>query len=146
MPNMFNFQAYNSFTTSHFTLKYRPVITLKHPLKQILGFKFLIAFTLLMAASHGSAAILGQMPAHGDILYITTEPCTAENGRVEPNWYFSYSVNSLGSVTRSCYVRYNDQIWIKGPYGAESTFPMSYFSKPAGGDSGKSEQGSEVKQ
>lgn len=99
-----------------------------------------------MVAGQGVAAIIGQMPAHGDILYITTEPCTAENGRVEPNWYFSYSVNSLGSVTRSCYVRYNDQIWIKGPFGAESTFPMSYFGKPAGSDSGKAEQGSEVKQ
>lgn len=94
----------------------------------------------------GFAAIIGQMPTHGDILYITTQPCTAENGRVEPNWYFSYSVNSLGSVTRSCYVRYNDQIWIKGPFGAESTFPMSYFGKPATSDSGKADQGSEVKQ
>ena len=99
-----------------------------------------------MAAGQGGAAIIGQMPAHGDILYITSQPCTAENGRVEPNWFFSYSVNSLGSVTRSCYVRYNDQIWIKGPFGAESTFPMSYFGKPATSDSGKADQGSEVKQ
>ena len=122
------------------------MITLKRPLNQIPKFKFLIFSTLCMVAGQGVAAIIGQMPAHGDILYITTEPCTAENGRVEPNWYFSYSVNSLGSVTRSCYVRYNDQIWIKGPFGAESTFPMSYFGKPAGSDSGKAEQGSEVKQ
>ncbi len=106
----------------------------------------MIFSALCLLAGQGAAAIIGQMPAHGDILYITTEPCTAENGRVEPNWYFSYSVNSLGSVTRSCYVRYNDQIWIKGPYGSESTFPMSYFGKPAASDSGKSEQGSEVKQ
>jgi hypothetical protein len=89
---------------------------------------------------------LGQMPVHGDILYITTEPCTAENGRVEPNWYFSYSVSSLGSVTRSCYVLHNDQVWIKGPYGAESTFPMSFFKKPAGTGSGQPEQGSSLKQ
>ena len=146
MSNVFNFWTYNSSTTPNFNRKYRPVITFKHPLTQILRFKLLMVSVLLMTANCGSAAILGQMPAHGDILYITTEPCTSENGRVEPNWYFSYSVNSLGTVTRSCYVRYNDQIWIKGPYGSESTFPMSYFAKPAGGDSGKSDQGSEVKQ
>jgi hypothetical protein len=122
------------------------VITLKRPLSQILQFQFLIFSALCMLTGQGLAAIIGQMPAHGDVLYITTQPCTAENGRVEPNWYFSYSVNSLGSVTRSCYVRYNDQIWVKGPFGAESTFPMSYFSKPATSDSGKAEQGSEVKQ
>jgi hypothetical protein len=122
------------------------VITLKRPLQQILKIKFLIFWALCMAAGQGVSAIIGQMPAHGDILYITSQPCTAENGRVEPNWFFSYSVNSLGSVTRSCYVRYNDQIWIKGPFGAESTFPMSYFGKPATSDSGKADQGSEVKQ
>jgi hypothetical protein len=122
------------------------VIIFKRPLKQILKPQFLIFCALCMTVGQGVAAIIGQMPAHGDILYITSEPCTAENGRVEPNWYFSYSVNSLGSVTRSCYVRYNDQIWIKGPYGSESTFPMSYFAKPAASDSAKAEQGSEVKQ
>jgi len=78
------------------------------------------------------AAIIGQMPAYGDVLYITSEPCTSETGRIEANWYFSYSVNSLGNVSRSCYVRYNDQIWIRGTYGTESTYPMSYFSKPSG--------------
>lgn len=122
------------------------MITLKRSPKQILAFKFWIFSALCVVTAQGGAAIIGQMPAHGDVLYITSEPCTAENGRVEPNWYFSYSVNSLGAVTRSCYVRYNDQIWIKGPYGTESTFPMSYFGKPAVSDSGKTEQGSEVKQ
>jgi hypothetical protein len=78
------------------------------------------------------AAIIGQMPAYGDVLYITSEPCTLETGKIEANWYFSYSVNSLGNVSRSCYVRYNDQIWIRGAYGTESTYPMNYFSKPAG--------------
>lgn len=77
-------------------------------------------------------AIIGQMPAYGDVLYITSEPCTSETGKIEANWYFSYSVNSLGNVSRSCYVRYNDQIWIRGTYGTESTYPMNYFSKPAG--------------
>jgi hypothetical protein len=122
------------------------VITIKHLFKQTLGIQFLVCSALFLATFPGRAAILGQMPVHGDILYITTEPCTAENGRVEPNWFFSYSVNSLGSVTRSCYVLHNDQVWIKGPYGAESTFPMSFFKKPAGGGSGQPEQGSGVRQ
>ena len=126
--------------------KYWSVITFKRPFKTPFGIQFLVCSALFLAAYPGSAAILGQMPVHGDILYITTEPCTAENGRVEPNWYFSYSVSSLGSVTRSCYVLHNDQVWIKGPYGAESTFPMSFFKKPAGTGSGQAEQGSSVKQ
>ena len=90
------------------------------------------------------AAIIGQMPSFSEVLYITSEPCTSETGRVEPNWYFSYSVNAVGTVTRSCYVRYNDQIWLKGPYGSESTFPMSYFTKPA--EASKSDAPAEVKQ
>jgi hypothetical protein len=39
-------------------------------------------------------------------------------------------------------VRYNDQIWIRGPFGAETTYPMSYFSKPA---ENKSDAAPEVK-
>jgi len=50
----------------------------------------------------------------------------------------------VGTVTRSCYVRYNDQIWLKGPYGSESTFPMSYFTKPA--EASKTDAPEEVKQ
>lgn len=87
---------------------------------------------VLLGSRLAQAAVIGQMPAHGDILYITADPCTSESGRIEPNWYFSYSVNAAGSVSRSCYVKYNDQIWIRGPFGAESTYPMSYFSKPTG--------------
>ncbi|QWD65732.1 hypothetical protein [Polynucleobacter sp. MWH-Aus1W21] len=104
----------------------------------------LLGAVLIVGASPAKAAIIGQMPSFSDILYITGEPCTSETGKVEPNWYFSYSVNALGTVTRSCYVRYNDQIWIRGPYGSESTFPMSYFSKPAA--SGSADASPEVKQ
>ena len=100
---------------------------------------FFIAATLPAQAS-----VIGQMPSFSDILYITGEPCTSETGKVEPNWFFSYSVSALGTVTRSCYVRYNDQIWIRGPYGSESTFPMSYFTKPA--SSGSADASPEVKQ
>lgn len=88
------------------------------------------ASAMLVFAPLTQAVIIGQMPLFSEVMYITSEPCSSESGRVEPNWYFSYSVNALGAVTRSCYVRYNDQIWIKGPYGSESTFPMSYFTKP----------------
>jgi len=141
-----DFKAYNPILKPDSNPKDWFVITLNHSVKQMLIIQIFVCTALLLAAFPGRAAILGQMPVHGDILYITTEPCTAENGRVEPNWYFSYSVNSLGSVTRSCYVLHNDQVWIKGPFGAESTFPMSFFKKPAGTGSGQPEQGSSVKQ
>lgn len=110
---------------------------LKSPFWLVGGAIFLLSLPL-------KAAIIGQMPSFSEVLYITAEPCTSESGKVEPNWYFSYSVNAVGTVTRSCYVRYNDQIWIKGPYGSESTFPMSYFTKPA--DNGKADPNAEVKQ
>jgi hypothetical protein len=105
---------------------------------------WLVSAVFLALALPIKAAIIGQMPSFSEVLYITGEPCTSESGKVEPNWYFSYSVNAMGTVTRSCYVRYNDQIWIKGPYGSESTFPMSYFTKPA--DAGKADASPEVKQ
>jgi hypothetical protein len=140
-----NFKAYNSILKPDSNPNYWSVISFKRPFKTPLGIQFLVCSALLLAAYPSRAAILGQMPVHGDVMYITTEPCTAENGRVEPNWFFSYSVNSLGSVTRSCYVLHNDQVWIKGPYGAESTFPMSFFKKPAAATS-QPEQGSAVRQ
>lgn len=141
-----DFKAYNPILKPDSNPKDWFVITLNHSVKQMLRIQIFVCTALLLAAFPGRAAILGQMPVHGDILYITTEPCTAENGRVEPNWFFSYSVNSLGSVSRSCYVLHNDQVWIKGPFGAESTFPMSFFKKPAGTGSGQPEQGPSVKQ
>ena len=105
---------------------------------------WLFAPLLMAVVLPAKAAIIGQMPSFSEVLYITSEPCTSETGRVEPNWYFSYSVNAVGTVTRSCYVRYNDQIWLKGPYGSESTFPMSYFTKPA--EASKTDAPEEVKQ
>jgi hypothetical protein len=109
-------------------------------------FKILLAGCFLLGNPIAQGAIIGQMPAHGDILYITAQPCTSETGRIEPNWFFSYSVSATGSVSRSCYVRYNDQIWIRGPFGAETTYPMSYFSKPAGATENKPDAAPEVKQ
>lgn len=109
-------------------------------------FKILLAGFFLLGNPIAQGAIIGQMPAHGDILYITAQPCTSETGRIEPNWFFSYSVSATGSVSRSCYVRYNDQIWIRGPFGAETTYPMSYFSKPANAAENKPDAAPEVKQ
>jgi hypothetical protein len=63
MPNPFNFQAYNSFATSHFTLKYRPVITLKHPLKQIIGLIMLLVG--LAIAAIGLSIANPPMPTDG---------------------------------------------------------------------------------
>jgi hypothetical protein len=108
-------------------------------------FKILLASLSLLGNPIAQGAIIGQMPAHGDILYITAEPCTSETGRIEPNWFFSYSVNAVGSVSRSCYVKYNDQIWIRGPFGAEATYPMSYFAKPTGAAQNKPDAAPEVK-
>jgi hypothetical protein len=123
----------------------RPAIKLK-PCFLVLKGRFfsIVAGIWLAIPLPGKAAIIGQMPSLSEVLYITSEPCIAESGRVEPNWYFSYWVNAVGTVTRSCYVRYNDQIWIKGPYGSESTFPMSYFSKPS--TAPISDESSEIKQ
>jgi hypothetical protein len=117
---------------------------LKPFLKVSSPFVLLLGCAVLTLTQPVKAVIIGQMPSLNEVLYITAEPCTSESGRVEPRWYFSYSVNAVGTVTRSCYVRYNDQIWLKGPYGTESIFPMSNFTKPD--DAGKAEAGSEVKQ
>ena len=118
--------------------KLKPFLGISNPLVLLLGYAL---FGLIQPVK---AAIIGQMPSLNEVLYITAEPCTSESGRVEPRWYFSYSVNAVGTITRSCYVRYNDQIWLKGPYGTESTYPMSNFTKPD--DASKAEAGSEVKQ
>ena len=123
----------------------KPIFCLNFSVRKIYGvLSWCLAGMITCGAFHAQAAVIGSMPSFSDILYITSEPCTTETGKIEPNWYFSYSVNALGAVTRSCYVRYNDQIWIRGPYGSESTFPMSYFAKPASGSS--AEAASEVKQ
>jgi len=123
----------------------KPIFCLNFSLRKILdALRWSLAGLIAWVAFPAQGAVIGSMPSFSDILYITSEPCTTETGKIEPNWYFSYSVNALGAVTRSCYVRYNDQIWIRGPYGSESTFPMSYFAKPASGSS--AEAAPEVKQ
>lgn len=116
-------------------------------LKSFLGVSrtlILLVGSALLLIQPVKAAIIGQMALLNEVLYITAEPCTSESGRVEPRWYFSYSVNAVGTITRSCYVRYNDQIWLKSPYGTETTFPMSDFTRP--NDASKAEASAEVKQ
>ena len=97
----------------------------------------LISGVFFDSATLAYGAIIGQMPKSNEILYITADPCVTASGVFVPDWYFSYSVDTLGTVTRSCYVRYNDQIWLKGPFGSESVFPMNYFSKPVTSINGK---------
>lgn len=79
---------------------------------------------------YARADIVGFMPAYGERLVITSETCKWENGREEPNWLFAYFESSFGNVTRACYVRYNNQIWLRKSSGVEMVFPASYFTKP----------------
>ena len=80
---------------------------------------------------YARADIVGFMPAYGERLVITSETCKWENGREEPNWLFAYFESSFGNVTRACYVRYNNQIWLRKSSGVEMVFPADYFTKPA---------------
>ena len=80
---------------------------------------------------YARADIVGFMPAYGERLVITSETCKWENGREEPNWLFAYFESSFGNVTRACYVRYNNQIWLRKSSGVEMIFPADYFTKPA---------------
>lgn len=80
---------------------------------------------------YARADIVGFMPAYGERLVITSETCKWENGREEPDWLFAYFESSFGNVTRACYVRYNNQIWLRKSSGVEMVFPADYFTKPA---------------
>ncbi len=80
---------------------------------------------------YARADIVGFMPAYGERLVITSETCKWENGREESNWWFAYFESSFGNVTRACYVRYNNQIWLRKSSGVEMVFPADYFTKPA---------------
>lgn len=77
------------------------------------------------------ADIVGVMPAFGERLVITSETCKWDNGREEPNWLFAYFETSFGVVNRACYIRYNNQIWLRRSTGVEMIFPAEYFSPPS---------------
>jgi len=84
----------------------------------------------LMFSVFARADIVGVMPAHGERLVITSETCKWDNGREEPNWLFAYFETSFGTVTRACYIRYNNQIWLRRATGVEMIYPAEYFKPP----------------
>ena len=70
------------------------------------------------------------MPTSGLVYVITSETCKTSDGKDAKGWLLSYSYNSLGMATRSCYQKYNENIWIWEFSGREYIFPASNF-KPA---------------
>jgi transcriptional regulator with XRE-family HTH domain len=84
----------------------------------------------LLFSLFSRADIVGVMPAFGERLVITSETCKWDNGREEPNWLFAYFETSFGVVNRACYIRYNNQIWLRRASGVEMVFPAEYFKQP----------------
>ena len=96
------------------------------------SFYFLAILLLagVFASAFARADIVGVMPAYGERLVITSETCKWENGREEPNWLFAYFESAFGVVNRACYIRYNNQIWLRRATGVEMVFPAEYFKQP----------------
>ena len=96
------------------------------------SFYFLAILLLagVFASAFARADIVGVMPAYGERLVITSETCKWDNGREEPNWLFAYFETAFGVVNRACYIRYNNQIWLKRATGVEMVFPAEYFKQP----------------
>jgi len=96
------------------------------------SFYFLAILLLagVFASVFARADIVGVMPAYGERLVITSETCKWENGREEPNWLFAYFETAFGVVNRACYIRYNNQIWLRRATGVEMVFPAEYFKQP----------------
>ena len=96
------------------------------------SFYFLAILLLagVFASVFARADIVGVMPAYGERLVITSETCKWENGREEPNWLFAYFESAFGVVNRACYIRYNNQIWLRRATGVEMVFPAEYFKQP----------------
>ena len=96
------------------------------------SFYFLAILLLagVFASVFARADIVGVMPAYGERLVITSETCKWDNGREEPNWLFAYFETAFGVVNRACYIRYNNQIWLRRATGVEMVFPAEYFKQP----------------
>ena len=96
------------------------------------SFYFLAILLLagVFASAFARADIVGVMPAYGERLVITSETCKWDNGREEPNWLFAYFETAFGVVNRACYIRYNNQIWLRRATGVEMVFPAEYFKQP----------------
>jgi transcriptional regulator with XRE-family HTH domain len=90
-----------------------------------------VFFIGLFFSLFARADIVGMMPAYGERLVITSETCKWENGREEPNWLFAYFETAFGVVSRACYIRYNNQIWLRRASGVEMVFPAEYFKAPS---------------
>ena len=93
-------------------------------------FLAILLLTGVFASVFARADIVGVMPAYGERLVITSETCKWENGREEPNWLFAYFETAFGVVNRACYIRYNNQIWLRRATGVEMVFPAEYFKQP----------------
>jgi len=96
------------------------------------SFYFLAILLLagVFASVFARADIVGVMPAYGERLVITSETCKWENGREEPNWLFAYFETAFGVVNRACYIRYNNQIWLRRATGWRWFFLQSTLSNP----------------
>ncbi len=96
------------------------------------SFYFLAILLLagVFASAFARADIVGVMPAYGERLVITSETCKWDNGREEPNWLFAYFETAFGVVNRACYIRYNNQIWLRRATGVEMVFPAEHFKQP----------------
>ena len=96
------------------------------------SFYFLAILLLagVFASAFARADIVGVMPAYGERLVITSETCKWDNGQEEPNWLFAYFETAFGVVNRACYIRYNNQIWLRRATGVEMVFPAEYFKQP----------------
>jgi hypothetical protein len=89
--------------------------------------KFLIFSIAFMICQFGQAEVLGQMTAMGQVYVITSEVCKLADGKEAKGWSLSYSYNAIGIASRSCYQKYNDNIWIWEFTGREYIYPASFF-------------------
>jgi hypothetical protein len=89
--------------------------------------KFILAIIALLVGPCANSEVLGQMTAMGQVYVITSEACKTADGKDAKGWSLSYSYNSIGIANRSCYQKYNDNIWIWEFSGREYVFPASFF-------------------
>jgi hypothetical protein len=89
--------------------------------------KLFFFLSLIFSISLTKAEVLGQMTASGLVYVITSDICKTADGKDAKGWLLSYSYNSIGMATRSCYQKYNDNIWIWEFSGREYIFPANNF-------------------
>ena len=89
--------------------------------------KLLFLLSLIFSIATTKAEILGQMTASGLVYVITSDICKTADGKDAQGWLLSYSYNSIGIANRSCYQKYNDNIWIWEFSGREYIFPATNF-------------------